>query len=156
MGAIADKIRNLSNKIQTIIQRVIVTKTRAAVVGEYPVVQVKGLGGKTTNMEVLSPYGLASVLPNGSLGVKFNIAGESSKQVGMAYDPVTVPSMSNDNEVVSGNFADGTYLKFTKGAIEVWVNNKMVIKDLVTHGHSGIEVGSGISEKPTWPATPSP
>jgi len=139
----------LKNKIMTMIQRLIVTESEPYEAGEYPDAQVDALG-KTSYVELLSPYGLAAKPPVGASGVKFNVQGESSNQVGIAYDPKTIPA-HNSKEVVVGAFSATvpTYLKFTdQGTIEVWKGGTLVISDLITHVHTGVTTGAGLSGPP--------
>jgi len=131
------------------IQRTVVTLSKPVVPGEYPTYQVRGLGNKITEIENVSPYGLASTLPVGASGIKWNIQGESSNQVGVAYDPTTLPALLAGGEVAVGNFTVGTFLKFTNlGTIEVFKNGVLVITDLSVHIHSGVTTGPGTSGPP--------
>lgn len=149
MGIIKNAVRSLRNKILTMIQRTVVTLSKPVVPGEYPTYQVKGLGNKPTTVENISPYGLASTLPLNALGVKWNVQGESSNQVGMSYDPATLPALLAGGETAVGNFVIGSYLKFTAlGTIEVYKNNILVIADLSIHIHSGVTTGTGTSGPP--------
>lgn len=142
-------LRNLRNKILTMIQRCVVSVSGAYAPGEYPIVQVEAMGS-ATDMESLSPYGFASMPPAGSSGIKMNLQGESSKPVGIVRDLKTVPP-HNSGEVVIGAFSAAipTYLKFTQaGTIEVWKNGVLVISDLITHVHTGVTTGAGLSGPP--------
>lgn len=144
MGIIESAIRSLRNKIMTMIQRTIVTLSKPVTPGKYPTYQVQGLGNKPTNVENISPYGLASTMPLGALGAKWNIQGESSNQVGISYDPATLPALLAGGEVAIGNFTVGTFLKFTNlGTIEVFKNGILVIKDLVEHTHPSTDPNTG-------------
>ena len=148
MSMIVEAVKAVRNKIMTMIQRTIVTLSRPVIPGEYPTAQIKGLGirineagervGSVSEVENISPYGLASTLPIGALGIKLNIQGESANAVGFSYDPVSLPALNAGGEVAVGNLKIGTYLKFTNlGTIEVWRNNVLVITDLITHIHTG-------------------
>jgi len=159
MSMIVEAVKAVRNKIMTMIQRTIVTLSSPVVPGEYPTAQIKGLGvsvnevgkivGSVSEVENISPYGLASTLPIGALGVKFNIQGESANAVGFSYDPVSLPALNAGGEVAVGNLKIGTYLKFTnQGTIEVWRNNILTIRDLIEHIHSGVVPGSGVSGPP--------
>jgi phage gp45-like len=150
MGLIEDMINSLRNKIKTMIQRTVVTLSKPTITGEYPSYQVEALG-KTTDVENISPYGLASTLPVDATGVKFNIQGESSKQVGLSYDPSKLPPLQPNGEVAVGGYSATipTYLKFTnQGTIEVWKGGILVIVDLITHLHSGVTSGGDPSGPP--------
>lgn len=139
----------IKNKLASLIQRVLIVDSPSYHPGEYPNAQISSLG-KTSFMELVSPYGIASAPPKGSSGVKFNIQGESSNQVGIAYDLSTLPNFQN-GEVVVGAFSVSTptYLKFTQlGTIEVWKAETLIISDLITHIHSGVEPGGGSSGPP--------
>lgn len=128
----------LKNKIMTMIQKIKVTNSEKHKFGEYPRMQISGLGKISDNTEIIHPYGFASQPPVDATGVKFNIQGEESNQVAMAYDPATLPAYEV-KEVVVGAFSapSPTYLKFTKaGTIEVWRNGILVIADLITHLHN--------------------
>ncbi|MBW1784866.1 MAG: hypothetical protein JRL30_29490 [Deltaproteobacteria bacterium] len=87
-------------------------------------------------MENISPYGLASSLPLNALVTKLNVQGESSNEVGLAYDPTTLPALNPGGEVAVGatSVAVSTYLKFTaEGKIEIWKAGKLVISDLIDY-----------------------
>ena len=146
-------LQAVKNKILTMIQRALVTNSRNYTPGEYPKVQISSLG-QTSDMELVAPYGIASMPPNGSSAVRFNMQGESSKQVGVAYDLKTLPP-HNPGEVVIGAFSATipTYLKFTQqGMLEVWKGGVLMIPDLITHGHTLVTAGDDISGGPTNPA----
>jgi hypothetical protein len=142
-------INSLKNKILTMIQRGLVTNPENYATGDYPISQVLAMK-KTSDMERVFPYGFASVPPKNSLAVKFNVQGQSSNQVGIAYDPRTIPP-HDIGEVVIGGFSAAipTYLKFTNtGTIEVWKSGALVIADLITHVHGGVTTGPGLSGPP--------
>lgn len=139
----------VKNKIRTMILRFVVTDSLPHKKGNYLKVQNSSLG-KISYLEIICPYGFISRPPENSLGVKWNVQGEGSNQVGMAYDPTTLPS-HNVGETVVGAFSapTATYLKFTQqGTIEVWKSGQIVISDLITHVHTGVEPGGGTSEPP--------
>ena len=142
-------IRALRNKIANLIQRGFVTNANPVVPGQYPVFQSQSLK-KVADVENISPYGFISVAPVGSLSTKWNVQGESSAQVGLAYDPATLPALQI-NEAAVGAFSaqSSTYLKFTnQGTIEIWKAGVLVIADLITHIHSGVTTGAGVSGPP--------
>lgn len=159
MSAILNKLQSLWNKVVNMIQRALVTGAVPIVPGSWYIVQISNTPkrsfavptfNKTTPMEVISPYGLAGCLPQEALSLKFNIQGESSKQAGIGYDPNCLPALAI-NEVAIGAFAAPvpTYLKFTnEGTIQVWKAGVIVINDLITHIHSGVTTGAGVSGPP--------
>ncbi|MGD8499276.1 MAG: phage baseplate assembly protein [Phycisphaerales bacterium] len=142
-------LNSLKNKILTMIQRAAVTDEEPHLVGTYPVSQVIAMK-KTSDMERIAPYGIASVPPKDSLAVKFNVQGQSSNQVGIAYDPATIPAHIAGEVVVGAFSADiSSYLVFTTlGTIEVWRGGELVITDLITHVHTGVTTGPGLSGPP--------
>lgn len=156
---IKSKLSSLGNKIAYLIQRVTVTESSPVTPGAYPLVQVSNTSprknqpptfNKTSSMENISPYGLASSLPLNALCTKFNLQGQSSNPVGLAYDPMTLPALLV-GEIAIGAFSATipTYMKFTnKGTIEVWKSGVIVISDLITHIHSGVTTGPGVSGPP--------
>ena len=86
-------------------------------------------------MENISPYGLVSSLPLNALATKLNVQGESGNQVGLAYDPQTLPSLLV-GEVAVGAFSSPApaYLKFTNiGTIEIWRSGAIVVPDLINY-----------------------
>ena len=149
MEWIRQALQSLRNKIIHMIERAIVTEPKPVVLGEYPSAQVQSMK-KTVDIENISPYGLASSLPLGALCVMYNIQGESGNKVGTGYDPATLPALQL-NEVAVGNFSGviPTYLKFTNlGTIEVWKAGLPVIKDLITHIHTGGTLSGGLTGPP--------
>jgi len=149
MEAVLSALRSFRNKILTMIQRGTVHNQEPYVAGTYPTMQISAMK-KTVDVEIVNPYGFASVPPIGSLAVKFNVQGSSSNQVGVAYDPKTIPA-HNPAETVIGAFSASipTYLKFTQqGTIEIWKGGVPVIMDLVTHLHAGVTTGGDLSGPP--------
>lgn len=152
MKAIIGKINNIANKIKAMIQRVDISLSEPLLKGNYPVAQVKGLGGKSSNLEYIYPYGIEATPPQAGQTLKFNIQGQSSNQVGIPFDQTTLRSKLPD-EVIVGNTKSGAYFKFTiLGTIEVWNlisgEDVLVIADLITHLHSGVTTGGGTSGPP--------
>jgi len=170
-------IAGLKNKIKTLIQRFSVTATYPVRTGEYPRVGGSFMGvsaGKpgadgrpakaTADIEALFPYGLIAALPlTATAGVKFNVTGDSSNRVGIAYDPNTLPNLEI-GEVAAGAFSADipTYLKFTKqGAIEIHKVKVIVSLDLTAlidalrlHTHTGGTLGGGLTGPPSPPLPP--
>jgi hypothetical protein len=160
-----DQIKNsLKNSLQTLIQRFSVSNSYPIKPGEYPragasflgvSASEKGPDGKpakaSADIEVLFPYGLMAALPiTASAGIKFNVSGDPANRIGIAYDPNTLPALKV-GEVAVGAFSAivPTYLKFTdQGTIEVWRAGILVIADLITHLHSGVTTGPGVSGPP--------
>ncbi len=133
MGVLA-LVKSRKNKIQTLIQRANVENASSVIPGEYPLVQINNLG-RISDMENISPYGLASSLPITGICAKFNIQGESSNQVGTGYDPSTLPALKI-NEIAAGAFSAKipTYFKFTEeGKIEIWKGGAIIVTDLIDY-----------------------
>lgn len=150
MGAVLSKLLSLGRQIKTMIQHIVVTESRSVIPGEYPTFQVRGLGNRISDVDNVTPYGLLSTPPLGSFGVKFNVQGEASNQVGLVYDPTSLVSLLPDGEVAVGNFKKGSYLKFTTlGTVEVWNLGILRIADLANHVHTGVTTGSGLSGPPS-------
>jgi hypothetical protein len=155
---------SLRNAIRTLIQRFSVTNAYPITPGQYPRAGVSFLGVSASRsgpdgtpakasaeIEVLFPYGLMAALPiTASAGIKFNVSGNSENRMGIAYDPNTLPPL-NVNEVAVGAFSATipSYLKFTnQGTIEVWKGGVLVITDLITHIHTGVTTGPGVTGPP--------
>jgi hypothetical protein len=150
---IKSAVDRLTNRINALILRAVVSRSLPIKKGDYAFVQITYLG-KETNMEYISPYGLGSALPQGASAIKFNINGQDSNKLGFGYDPATLPDRA-PGEVVVGAFSaiTPTYLKFTnQGTIEVWKTiagvDTLVISDLITHAHSGVVTGGAVSGPP--------
>lgn len=76
--------------------------------------------GKTTFTETIYPYGLYANAPPGSLLLLFQVNGQEENLVGIPYNPLNRFDSLKPGEVVVGNPATGSYVKFDlEGNIEV-------------------------------------
>ena len=144
-----EQIKNsLRNAIKTLMQRFSVTNAYPVKPGEYPRVGASFLGVSSSEA---GPDGNIVITVSGEVaGIKFNVTGDSENRMGIAYDPNTLPPL-NVNEVAVGAFSATipSYLKFTnQGTIEVWKGGVLVIADLITHIHTGVTTGGGVSGPP--------
>lgn len=85
--------------------------------------------GQTKNIEILSPYGLYSNPPKGSLILLLPILGDSGNLVGIVYDPRNRPKDLEGGEVVTGNTVKGTTITFPEdGSINIVKDDTTSIK----------------------------
>lgn len=81
--------------------------------GMYPIAQAT-YNGKAIDVVVITPYGMASIPPLGSLGVMFKIQGRGDTQYAIFNDFENRFKNLSENEVQIGNFDKGTSIKYDK------------------------------------------
>lgn len=76
--------------------------------------------GKTKNIEVVFPYGLAANLPENALVLLFNVQGQEENMAGIGNTPTQRFKNLAPGEVVVGSPRFGNYVKFgASGVIEI-------------------------------------
>lgn len=105
-------------KLQNMIKRAVLTLTGNDS-GSYPTAQCQYYG-KTTNAEVVYPYGLSANAPIGSQLLLFSVMAQEENLAGIASAPFARFKNLKSGEVVIGNPVTGSYVKFAEnGDIEV-------------------------------------
>ena len=108
------------------IKRAVVSLSTADT-GNYPTVQVSYLG-KTSEVEVLFPYGLAGRLPKDALVLCFNVEGSEENKAGIGNTPTQRFKELEEGEVVVGNPLTGSKIHFkANGDIEVIGKNDKAV-----------------------------
>ena len=112
-------IKDIKNKIVSLIKRAYIT-----FVGnddeQFQVTQINYLN-KTTNMEVINPYGLCSNPPRNSLVLLFNVQGQEENRAGIANLPQQRFKNLKEGEVALGNYLTKTVIKFSEnGDLEIF------------------------------------
>jgi len=79
----------------------------------FPIAQVSYLG-KTSDVELISPYGLCSNPPEGSLVIMFNLQGQEESKAGIANLVEKRFANLKPGEVVVGNYLTGSFVKFSE------------------------------------------
>lgn len=124
-----------------LIKRTIVSR-KTADTGQVPVSQVKW-NGKTANIEVIWPYGLAGNLPVDSIVLTFNVMGQEENKAGIGNTPKTRFKNLEAGEVAVGNPVTGSVVKFLEnGDIEVTCKND---QNVTITGDSNVTVGGDVN-----------
>lgn len=106
------------NKLVNLIKRV-VTSAAMQDSGNYPIVQVQYLG-RTAFVELLSPYGLSTSPPIGSLGTCWSILGQEDNRAALITAGAARFKNLQPGEVVVGNYLTQSYVKFNvDGSISI-------------------------------------
>jgi hypothetical protein len=119
---------------------------------QFPVVQVNYYGG-TQDCEVISPYGLYYMPPIGSLGVMFNINGESEYRAAVFNATSNRIRIDNPGECAFGSPAFGQKIYCNKdGDITVTCPNNMSVTvtqdyNVIISGDANIEATGNLTIK---------
>jgi len=103
-------INKIFNKINNLIRRCLILKTYTTSSHAYADIFIK----KDTNGEYITPYGIASNAPSGTLGYSFTFNGNSYDKGCMAYSSGNDFGELEEGETVFGNPLEKTYIKFRK------------------------------------------
>lgn len=104
--------------IFNLIKRSLVSR-KTADSGQFPTAQVSW-SGKTADIEVIYPYGLAGNLPTDSLVLMFSVMGQEENKAGIGNTPKIRFKDLKEGEVAVGNPTTGSVIKFLEnGDIEV-------------------------------------
>ena len=95
--------------------------------GNYHVAQVNYMG-KACDVEILTPYGLYSNLPEDGVAVIWNVQGQEENRVGIGNTPKTRYKQLNPGEVVVGSPLMETKMEFlNEGVIKITGKNNAVV-----------------------------
>lgn len=128
--------------IRNLIKRGTVTK-KTPDVGQFAVAQLKWIGDKTGNVEVIHPYGFSSYAPVGSLALMFNVMGHDNNRAAIINDPKRRFKNLKEGEVAIGNYLTESYVKFKEnGDIEVIGTNNA---NVTVTGNVNLTVNGNVS-----------
>jgi len=148
----------LKSKLINLIKRAVVSLAGDDS-GEFPVTQVSYMG-KTSDIEVVFPYGMAANMPKDSIVLMFNVLAQEENKAGIGYRHDLRPKNLKEGEAVFGNFLVGTHIKFDEdgniiidgdmqltgdltvtGNVEISGTLSVGGTDFATHAHSGVDAG---------------
>lgn len=110
---------------------------------EYPQAQV-GYEGKASYVTRMSPYGLCTNPPNGSLAVLMSVSGQESVKYALIDDMVNRFKNLKEGEVALFNYMSGTYVHFKEnGDMDVNVENNETVN---VKGDSTVNIEGSLSE----------
>lgn len=121
-------IDDVLNRVTGMIKRAYVTLVGNDA-GQVQTTQVSYLG-KTTDMEVIYPYGLFGNPPRGSLALLFSVQGHEENRAGIANLPKQRFKDNKEGEAGVGNLLTGSVIKFLENG-DIYINAKANQKVLI-------------------------
>lgn len=107
-------IANLFNRIWSLTNRVFLKQSKKDE-GTYPTLSVSYWGSDDNRVELLTPYGMFAIPPDGSHGISWSINGIEENQVAILYKADIRPEGLDAGEAGLGNFLNDTF--------SLWLNN---------------------------------